>query len=258
MKVGMVSLGCDKNRVDSEKMLYLLENSNYEVVQDKNMAEIIIINSCAFIDLAKIETIDTILEMAQLKKDKLKYLVVAGCFASRYNNEVTMNEVDLWVPIINESNIITLLDKLTNNKSEVISNNDLQLEGRILTTPGHYAYLKISDGCDKCCAYCAIPNIRGKYISSPISVILEEAKDLVKKGVKEIILVAQDSGCYGKDLYGKNKLVVLLEELVLLDVWKIRILYVYPEEINDRLIDFVAKEEKMAKYFIKQELKEED
>ncbi|MFA6865902.1 MAG: 30S ribosomal protein S12 methylthiotransferase RimO [Clostridia bacterium] len=249
MKVGMISLGCDKNRIDSENMLFTLANAGFEIVQDKNEAEIIIINTCAFIELAKIETIDTIFEMAKLKENNLKYLVVTGCFANRYGSNIELPEVDLWISIDNEKDVVKLLHNLTNTQYEKQEENEYEFTGRILTTPNHYAYLKISDGCDKRCSYCAIPNIRGKYISRPMAVIIEEAKYLIGQGVKEIILVAQDTSSYGKDLYGKNKLVELLEELVLLDVWKIRLLYVYPEEISDRLIDFVGKEEKMAKYF---------
>lgn len=246
MNIGMVSLGCDKNRVDSERMIFALKDAGYTITEDKKDADLIIVNSCAFIDAAKEETIDTILEMSQLKSGRLKFLILTGCFATRYGKEVDFPEVDLFLPIKEEQNIVLHIDKLVGNQRRF---NDKSTEGRVITTPAHYAYLKIADGCNKHCAYCAIPNIRGKYVSRSIDDIIDEARQLVSNGVKEIILVAQDTGYYGKDIYGEGKITQLLEKLCLLDVWKIRLLYLYPEEITDELIALIASEEKIANYY---------
>jgi ribosomal protein S12 methylthiotransferase len=245
MKIGMISLGCDKNRVDSENMLYLLKSAGYELVQEEEQADVIIVNTCAFIESAKKEAIETIFEVAKLKDNNLKKLIVTGCFAQRYGKIVDFSEVDRFVDIAEEKNIVEIIENLTNEKR--VNFCEFQ-SGRILTTPMHYAYLKIADGCNNKCAYCAIPAIRGKYYSNTIENIVNEAKNLLKEGVKEIILVAQDTTNYGIDLYKERKLVDLLRELVKLDVWKIRLLYTYPELINDELLEFIKNEDKMAKY----------
>ena len=247
MKIGMISLGCDKNRVDSEKMLFALKNAGYIPTEDENDAEVIIINSCAFIDKAKEETIDTVFETAELKNTgKLKYLVLTGCFAQRYaESKAELPEVDLFVDIREERDIVAKLDALTGRNSIA---EKKQADGRIVTTPAHYAYLKIAEGCDNRCSYCAIPYIRGRYVSTPVEDLVNEAKDLADGGVKELILVAQDVTNYGKDLYGKPSLIALLQELIKLDVWKIRILYAYPELITDELLDFIKNNDKVAKY----------
>ena len=244
MKVGMISLGCDKNRVDSEKMLFLLKNAGYEIVGDEKDADIIIVNTCAFIESAKKEAIETIFDVASLKENGLKYLVVTGCFSTRYASNVDFPEVDMFISVEEEKDIVKYVDSLVGKQA----NTPCFTSGRILTTPAHYAYLKIADGCDNKCTYCAIPSIRGKYVSTPIEDLVEEAKGLVESGVKEIILVAQDTTNYGVDIYGKPSLTALLKELVKLDVWKIRILYAYPELIDDELLELINKEEKIAKY----------
>lgn len=244
MKLGMISLGCDKNRVDSEKMLFALKNAGYTIVGDEKDAEIIIVNTCAFIESAKKEAIETIFDVAAQKINGLKYLVVTGCFATRYASEADFPEVDLFVSVEDEKDIVKLIDDLVGKKRETACYDT----GRILTTPAHYAYLKIADGCDNRCTYCAIPSIRGKYRSTPIADLVEEAKGLASSGVKELILVAQDTTDYGVDLYGKPSLTLLLKELVKLDFWKIRILYAYPELIDDELLELINGEEKIAKY----------
>lgn len=243
MDFSLITLGCDKNRVDSEKMLFNLQKAGHRLVNEEE-AEFIIINTCAFIDKAKKETIDTILSVADLKTNKLKKLIVTGCFSQRYSEEITFEEVDKFVSIGDEINIINIVEELFNKGITKYVFEDK----RTLTTPMHYAYLKISDGCNNRCSYCAIPYIRGKYISRKLEDIVAEAKDLVASGVKEIILVAQDTTNYGKDIYGKPSLVNLLKELIKLDVWKIRILYAYLEKIDDELLDLIKNSDKIAKY----------
>ncbi len=243
MKVGMISLGCDKNRVDSEKMLALLSGAGYTLTDDLSAADIVVINTCAFIDSAKKEAIDNILSVAEYKADSLQYLVVTGCFAERYGREVDFPEVDLFIDIKEEEHIVEHLNSLCHTDFTPCMD-----EGRILTTPAHYAYLKIADGCNNRCTYCAIPYIRGRYYSTPIEKLVEEAKELQKDGVKELILVAQDTTRYGEDLYGKPSLVALLKELSKLDFWKIRILYAYPELIDDELLGYMNGDEKIARY----------
>ncbi len=243
MDFSLITLGCDKNRVDSEKMLYNLQNAGHRLVNESD-AEFVVINTCAFIDKAKKETIDTILAVAEHKKDKLKKIIVTGCFSQRYGQEVDFTEVDRFVNISDEINIVDIVSELFDNKN--IDYNFL--DKRTITTPLHYAYLKIADGCDNRCAYCAIPYIRGKYTSRRLEDIVSEAKDLVDSGVKEIILVAQDTTNYGKDIYGKPSLVALLKELIKLDVWKVRILYAYLEKIDDELLDLIKNSDKIAKY----------
>lgn len=239
----MISLGCDKNRVDSERMLALLKTAGYILTDDLNEAEIVIINTCAFIESAKKEAIDNIFSTAEYKNGNLKYLVVTGCFAERYGKIVDFPEVDLFLDISEEKNIVSHLNNLCEK-----TNIPCADAGRILTTPAHYAYLKIADGCDNRCTYCAIPYIRGRYRSETIENLVKEADSLYESGVKELVLVAQDTTNYGKDLYGKPSLVALLRELVKIDFWKIRILYAYPELIDDELLEFIAENDKIAKY----------
>ncbi len=244
MDFSLITLGCDKNRVDSEKMLYNLQNAGHTLVNEKD-AEFIIINTCAFIDKAKKEAINTILEVSELKKSgKLKKLIVTGCFAQRYGSEAEFDEVDIFVNIAEEGDIVKKVDELFGKYGcDYVFENK-----RTLTTPLHYAYLKIADGCNNRCSYCAIPYIRGKYVSRPMEEILEEAKELAKEKVKELILVAQDTTYYGKDIYGEYSLCRLIEELTKLDFWKIRIMYAYPERIDGKLLDIVSNNEKVAKY----------
>lgn len=246
----MVSLGCDKNRVDTENVLYALTQSGYQLTQNVTDADILIVNTCAFITTAVRESIDTILELAEQKKDRDVKLVVMGCFAERYALEVKdeLPEVDAFIGVNSYKNVVEIFDKLEERPIVLDKTPCGYLSGRVQTTPAHYAYLKIADGCDNFCTYCSIPYIRGRYRSYPMEDLINEAKELSDNGVKELILVAQDTTRYGKDLYGEYKLKDLLKELVKLDFFKIRILYAYPELVDDELIEMIATEEKIAKY----------
>lgn len=247
-KIGIISLGCDKNRVDSENVIYTLTETGYEWTQEISEADVLIVNTCAFIDSAKKESIDTILELATRKKDGAKLLVL-GCLAERYAEELVeaLPEVDTFVGINAYHEIERIV--LTNAEKVVKYKKYVPYErGRVITTPGHYAYLKIADGCDNFCSYCAIPLIRGRYRSYPMEELLEEARDLEMQGVKELILVAQDTTRYGIDIYGRYALKELLRELIKIDFEKIRIMYAYPELIDDELIRMISTEDKLAKY----------
>ena len=255
MKIGLVSLGCDKNRIDSENMLAYLVKDGFELTSEPENADIIVVNTCGFIDSAKKEAIDTILEMAEYKKDKCKYLIVTGCLSQRYMDELKdgFPEVDMFLGTASYHKMPELIKQMfsgnadkcyANDKDERVFSSD-----RVLTTPYHYAYLKIAEGCDNRCTYCAIPYIRGKYTSRPIEDIVAEAKDIITKyGTKELILVAQDVSRYGLDLYGKIRLIDLLEELSKLDVAWIRLLYLYPELVDERLIEYIASNPKVCNY----------
>ncbi|MCR4661492.1 MAG: 30S ribosomal protein S12 methylthiotransferase RimO [Clostridia bacterium] len=246
IKIGCITLGCDKNRVDTEKMLFLLSDAGYKLVEDIEQSDVILINTCAFIKAAKEEAIQNILMAGELKKASEKKIVVTGCFSTRYREEIVndLPEVDVFLNIDEEKDIVDVVDNLFKIKEKYNCLN----ESRILTTPPHYAYLKIADGCNKKCSYCAIPMIRGKYKSTPIETLKIEAQKLYESGVKELILVAQDTTAYGIDLYNKLAIVDLLKELVKIDFWKIRLLYTYPELVTDELLYFICKNEKMAKY----------
>lgn len=258
MKTLFVSLGCDKNTVDTRKMMGALGGSgNYTFTDDESEAEIAIVNTCAFIDSAKEESIQEILSVADLKNTaKLKYLVVTGCLAQRYQNEILKEipEVDAVVGTTAERSIGSILDQLTEGNGPakaVIDNPDLVPEStpQVLTLGSHVGYLKIAEGCNKRCTYCAIPDIRGAYRSVPMEQILEDARNLAAQGAGELILVAQETTLYGTDLYGRKMLPELLRRLCLLkDVHWIRILYCYPEEITEELIDVMAAEEKIVPY----------
>ncbi len=255
MKIGLVSLGCDKNRIDSENMLAYLQKDGYELTGDPQQAEIIIVNTCGFIDSAKQEAIDTILEMSEYKKDKCRFLVVTGCLAQRYMQDIAdeFPEVDMILGTANYHNMPLYIKNLVDGRGQRCYANDKDdrhfSSERVLTTPYHYAYLKIAEGCDNKCTYCAIPGIRGKYTSRRIEDIVEEAKTLVGEyGVKELIIVAQDVSRYGLDLYGEIKLIELLQELSKLDVEWIRLLYLYPELVSERLIEYIAGNPKICKY----------
>lgn len=255
MKIGLISLGCDKNRIDSENMLAYLQNDGFELTGEPDKADIIIINTCGFIDSAKQEAIDTILEMAEYKKDKCKYLVVTGCLAQRYMKDLEKEfpEVDMFLGTANYHKMPLLIKNMVEGqggKCYVNDKNDRYFSPkRVLTTPYHYAYLKIAEGCDNKCTYCAIPNIRGKYTSRKIEDIVDEAKSLVKDyGIKELIIVAQDVSRYGIDVYGEIKLIQLLEELSKLDVEWIRLLYLYPEQVTEELIEYIANNPKICNY----------
>ncbi len=246
MNVGLISLGCDKNRVDAEKMLCRLSDAGYGIVMETKDVDILLINTCAFIEAAKIETIDKIMDAIELKKLKpsLK-IVVTGCFSTRYADvaKKELPEVDAFVPVAEERFIVRKVNALVGRERFVPLTY-----GRLLTTPPWYAYLKISDGCNNCCSYCAIPSIRGRYRSTNVDEILREAVGLRDRGVKELIVVAQDTTNYGTDIYKKRAIVPLLEKLCMLDFWKVRLLYAYPENISDELLDFIDNEPKMAKY----------
>lgn len=250
-KILFVSLGCDKNLVDSEMMLGLLSEKGYEFTDDETEADIVVVNTCCFINDAKQESIDTILEMAELKKNgDIKRLVVAGCLAQRYKEEIQKEipEVDIIIGTTAIDVIAEALDGLKNHY-KALDNAPLTDTKRIITTGGHYAYLKIAEGCNKHCTYCIIPKIRGAYRSVPMESLLSEARILAEGGVKELILVAQETTIYGIDLYGKKMLSELLRRLCLIEglVW-IRILYCYPEEIDDELIQVIKTEPKICNY----------
>lgn len=254
MRVGLVSLGCTKNQVDSEIMLGLLAKNNYTIERDPDQADAIIVNTCGFIDSAKEEAIDTILEMADKKKSaRLKYLIVAGCLAQRYAKDLEREipEIDGIIGIGAIDKLINCLENLENKYIDTYMNMDLSyLKGdRILTSPPGVAYIKVAEGCDNRCHYCAIPSIRGVFRSRPIEDILKEANDLVDQGIKEIILIAQDTTRYGKDLYGEPRLIELLEDLNKIeDLYMIRVMYLYPDEITSSLIDTFKRLDKLAKY----------
>lgn len=254
-KIGMISLGCPKNQVDAEMMLSSLCEDGFEIVGEVEGADIVIINTCGFIGDAKKEAIDTILEVCQLKNEgSVGAVVVTGCLAQRYKDEI-MNEipeVDAVVGIGANGDIAKICrDVLKSKKVNIFpSKLSLPLEGgRVLTTPSHYAYLKIAEGCSNCCTYCAIPKIRGKFRSREMENIIAEARSLAENGVKELIVVAQDTTKYGIDLYGELKLSSLLRELCKIDgIEWIRTLYCYPESITDELIETMATEDKICKY----------
>ncbi len=256
MKIGTVSLGCDKNRIDTENMLAFLQEDGYELTQDPEQADIIIVNTCAFIESAKTESIDTIFEMAQYKKTgKCKYLVVTGCLSQRYMKDLydEMPEVDLFVGTASYSKLPQYIKDMVDSGKRKYYENDINeryfSRKRVLTTPQHFAYVKIAEGCNNKCTYCAIPAIRGKYTSRTIEDIVEEVNELVNKyGVQEIVLVAQDVSIFGQDNYGTKKIVDLLKELCKTNIAWIRLLYLYPENITDELLDFMASEDKICKY----------
>ena len=256
MNILFISLGCDKNLVDSEVMLGLLDAKGYQIVDDETLADIIVINTCCFVHDAKEESIQTILEMAEYKTEgRLKALIVTGCLAQRYRQEI-IDEI----PEVDAVLGTTAYDKIVEAVEEALAGaGHVELENvdalplvdtkRLVTTGGHYAYMKIAEGCDKHCTYCIIPKLRGNYRSVPMERLLQEAKDLAEQGVKELILVAQETTLYGKDIYGEKSLHKLLRELCKVDgIRWIRILYCYPEEIDDNLIQVMKEEKKICHY----------
>ncbi len=251
MKVGFVSLGCSKNLVDTEMLIGLFKKENFDIVHNPAQAQIIVINTCGFIESAKQEAIDTILEMAEFKEvGKCQYLVVTGCLVKRYKKELekALPEVDLFVSIEEYDMLLNKIETMLGNEKK--SQNTLDYMERVITTGKTTAYLKIAEGCSNHCTYCAIPNIRGRYVSRPVEDILKEAEQLSKMGYKEIIVIAQDTTKYGIDLYGEPKLATLLEELCKIEGFNwIRFLYAYPESITDELIEVVQKNEKICSYF---------
>ncbi len=254
-KIGMISLGCPKNQVDAEVMLAKLQNNDFEIVNDPADADVVIVNTCGFIEDAKKESIENILDMISYKEDypEMKVLVT-GCLAERYQSEIfnEIPEVDGVIGIGANEDICEICNKLIEGeKAESYpEKTNLKIEGdRILTTPPYSAYLKIAEGCSNHCTYCAIPGIRGEFRSRPSESILAEVKKLADEGVKELVVVAQDTTRYGEDLYGKNALVPLLKALSMVDgIEWIRLLYLYPERIDDALIDEIANNDKIVKY----------
>ena len=250
MKIGFVSLGCSKNLVDTEMMIGLSKKNGLEIVNNEKEADIILINTCGFIESAKQEAIDTILEMAEYKKNgNCKFLIVTGCLVQRYKLELqkSLPEVDLFITIDEYEKFGEKLQQLINEK---LSTYALKYEDRYLTTGNTTAYLKIAEGCSNRCTYCAIPYIRGPYVSRKMEDILNEAKNLNNKGYKEIIVIAQDTTKYGIDIYGKSMLAELLKELCNFNNFKwIRFLYAYPESVTKELIETVKNNEKICKYF---------
>ena len=256
MNIFFVSLGCDKNLVDSEVMLGLLDAKGYQIVDDETQADVMVINTCCFIHDAKEESIQTILDMARYKEEgRLKALVVTGCLAQRYKQEIIdeIPEVDVVLGTTSYDKIVEAVEEALEGKSEVeladIDALPLPETKRLVTTGGHYAYLKIAEGCDKHCTYCIIPKVRGDFRSVPMEHLLEEAQNLVDGGVKELILVAQETTMYGTDLYGEKRLPQLLRALCKISGLRwIRILYCYPEEITDELIQVIKEEPKICHY----------
>ncbi len=270
MKIGFVSLGCSKNLVDTEKTIGIFKVNNYEIVNKPEQADVIVINTCGFIESAKEEAINTILEMAEYKKKKCKYLIVMGCLVERYKEELekAIPEVDLWIKYSEYNSLWRKIQELLNDENNSIQNKancDIknkqnqnsnkyekfdQVEERVVSTGNNYAYLKIADGCSNRCTYCAIPYIRGPQISRKMEDIIKEANKLANDGYKELILIAQDTTKYGTDIYGKPMLVELMKEISKIDKIKwIRFLYAYPETISDELIKLVKEDDKICKYF---------
>lgn len=255
-KVLFISLGCDKNLVDSEMMLGMLAQNGYEFTDDEREADIVIVNTCCFIGDAKEESVNTILEMAELKKSgDIEMLIVAGCLAERYREEIQTEipEVDAILGTMAIDEVVRTLtevsDGIRENHYKSLDEEPLTGVKRVVTTGGHYAYLKIAEGCDKHCTYCIIPKVRGNYRSVPMEHLIREAEELADKGVKELILVAQETTVYGKDLYGHKALPKLLRALCRISgIYWIRILYCYPEEIDDDLIQTIREEKKICHY----------
>lgn len=245
-KVGIVSLGCNKNQVDSENILGLLEHDNYQITNNPKEADIIIINTCGFIESSKKESIETIFEMHKYNKK----LVVCGCLVERYLNELKeeLKEVDLFIPIKDYYRFNELLKTIDDDLKYDVSG--ICDKYRTLTSGPITAYLRIGDGCDNCCSYCAIPLIRGRFHSKPLDKIIEEAHLLANKGIKEIVVLEQDTSKYGIDLKNNITIVTLLKELLKIESFEyIRLLYLYPDEVSDELIDLISKEKRLTPYF---------
>lgn len=253
MNVGFVSLGCSKNLLDTEMTIGLFKNKNFKIVNNPSNADIIVVNTCGFIEPAKEEAINTLLEMAEYKKGKCKYLIAMGCLVERYKDELekALPEVDLFIKYSEYENIWEQIESVIGKiKNDKTVKNNLDFMDRVVTTGENFAYLRIGEGCSNNCTYCAIPYIRGKYISRKIEDIIEEAKMLANNGVKELIVIAQDTTKYGIDLYGEPKLAELLKELCKIDRIKwIRFLYAYPETITDELLEVVKNNDKICNYF---------
>lgn len=255
VRIGMISLGCAKNQVDAEMLLFSLRQAGYQIVNEASLADVAIVNTCGFIESAKQESIDEILELAQLKKEgKIKAIIVTGCLAERYKDEVMkeLYEIDAVVGIGDNANIADIVDRVLKGEKVTAFADKLCLPlegGRLQSTPHYYAYLKISEGCDNCCTYCAIPQIRGRFRSRKMEAVVEEVRKLAENGVRELIVIAQDTTRYGEDLYGESVLDKLLKELVKIEKLRwIRLLYCYPDRITDDLLDTIAENDKILKY----------
>lgn len=254
-KVGLISLGCAKNLVNSEQMLYLLREAGYEISGDTDGADAVVVNTCGFIESAKMEAIETILALGRAKKDgRIKRIIVAGCLSERYKDEMLeeLPEIDALVGVGSYQDIVAAVRMALGGKlyTKFGDNSipDPEVD-RVITTSSVWAYLKIAEGCDNRCAYCVIPDIRGRFRSRPLENILREAEELVSRGIRELIIVAQDTTRYGLDLYGERRLAELLEKLCgIKDLKWIRLHYLYPDEISDMLIDVIAKNDKILKY----------
>lgn len=256
MKIMFISLGCDKNLVDTEMMLGMLAEKGYQFTDDEQEAEIVVVNTCCFIGDAKEESINTLIEIGQLKETaNVKMLIAAGCLAQRYRKEIReqIPEVDVIIGTMAIDKIVEAVEEYQTKQyttfMEDIDRTPVSGKKRVVTTGGHYAYMKIAEGCDKRCSYCIIPKVRGSYRSIPMETLLKEANTLVEQGVKELILVAQETTLYGTDLYGKKSLPELLRKLSeIRGLYWIRILYCYPEEITEELIDTIAELPKVCHY----------
>ncbi|MBQ9894489.1 MAG: 30S ribosomal protein S12 methylthiotransferase RimO [Ruminococcus sp.] len=255
IKVGMVSLGCSKNLVDSERMLFKLKSRGYQLVTEPGLADVAVVNTCGFIKSAKEEAIETILELGKLKEDgTLKKIIITGCLVERYKEETAelFPEADAVIGIGNNKDIIDVLDHVLAGEKYInfAPKLDAELTGeRIISTLPFFTYLKVAEGCSNCCTYCAIPMIRGKFRSVPMDDVVKEAEFLAEHGVTELVVIAQDTSRYGEDIYGTSKLPELLRRLCKIDGLKwIRTLYCYPERITDELLDTIASEEKLVKY----------
>ena len=256
MKIMFISLGCDKNLVDTEMMLGMLAEKGYQFTDDEQEAEIVVVNTCCFIGDAKEESINTLIEIGQLKETaNVKMLIAAGCLAQRYRKEIReqIPEVDVIIGTMAIDKIVEAVEEYQTKQYttfvEDIDRTPVSGKKRVVTTGGHYAYMKIAEGCDKRCSYCIIPKVRGSYRSIPMETLLKEANTLVEQGVKELILVAQETTLYGTDLYGKKSLPELLRKLSeIRGLYWIRILYYYPEEITEELIDTIAELPKVCHY----------
>lgn len=259
MNILLISLGCDKNLCDSEAMLGLMQEHGFNITNDEKEADAVVINTCSFIQDAMQESIDTILEMAELKKERLKYIIVCGCLAERFKDEIfsELPEIDAVVGTTAFDRIISVIEELeakTDKDKRVLCYEDVNRlamcdSKRVVTTGTHMAYLKIAEGCDKYCTYCIIPHLRGRYRSVPMEKLVNEARELAAQGIKELVLVAQETTCYGMDLYGRKALHELIHELALIEgIEWIRLLYCYPEEVYDGLIEAFCNEPKLCNY----------
>lgn len=254
-KIGFVSLGCAKNQINSEQMLYLLDSAGYKIMTQVENVDIVVVNTCGFIESAKSEAIENIIELGMLKDEgKIGKIIIAGCLAQRYAMELMeqMPEVDGIVGCGSYGEIVAAADAVLRGERPVLMGDIDTAEeesGRVLTTPGYFAYIKIAEGCDNRCSYCVIPSLRGRFRSRAIEDIVEEAELLASDGVRELIVVAQDTSRYGLDLYGERRLARLLKRLCAIDGFEwIRVHYLYPDGMTDELIDVMANEEKIVKY----------